>query len=140
MALGEPGDVVRDHGAAGFDAAVVAIDRLANVVERGRGIVQPQAHVLVQRRLIALQRQSVEMFTEYEPGAYVAYVSPTPLLIVVAAGDHLTVSDEAIAAYERALQPKKLEILPAHFDAYVAGFDLASGAARGWFAHYLLGG
>lgn len=85
--------------------------------------------------------QSVEMFTEYEPGAYIAYVSPTPLLIVVAAGDHLTVSDEAIAAYERALQPKKLEILPGgHFDAYVAGFDRASGAARDWFAHYLLGG
>lgn len=85
--------------------------------------------------------QSVEMFTEYEPGAYIAYVSPTPLLIVVAAGDHLTVSDEAIAAYERALQPKKLEILPGgHFDAYVAGFDRASGAARDWFAQHLLGG
>ena len=47
--------------------------------------------------------QSVELFTEYEPGAYVEYISPTPLLMVIAAGDHLTVADEAIAAYGRAL-------------------------------------
>src|SRR3954470_15869677 len=44
--------------------------------------------------------RSVEMFTEFEPGDYISRVSPTPLLIVVAAGDHLTVSDLAIAAYE----------------------------------------
>jgi uncharacterized protein len=85
--------------------------------------------------------QSVEMFTEYEPGAYIGFISPTPLLMVVAAGDHLTVADEAIAAYERALHPKKLEILPGgHFDAYVAGFERASGAARDWLAQHLLGG
>ena len=42
--------------------------------------------------------QSVEMFTEYEPGVYIEWVSPTPLMMVVAAGDHLTVSDEALAA------------------------------------------
>jgi uncharacterized protein len=83
--------------------------------------------------------QSVEMFTEYEPGAYIGFISPTPLLMVVAAGDHLTVADEAIAAYERALHPKKLEILPGgHFDAYVAGFDRAGGAARDWLARHLL--
>ena len=40
--------------------------------------------------------RSVEMFWEYEPGAYLPCVSPTPLLMVVAAGDHLTVSDLAI--------------------------------------------
>ena len=48
-----------DHGAAGLDAAVIAIDRLAGVVDRGRRIVQPQAHVLGQRWLVALQRQAV---------------------------------------------------------------------------------
>ena len=56
--------------------------------------------------------RSVEMFWEYEPGAYIQWVSPTPLLMVVAAGDHLTVSDLAIEAYERAREPKKLVILP----------------------------
>lgn len=85
--------------------------------------------------------RSVEMFMEYEPGSYIAYVSPTPLLMVVAAGDHLTVADEAIAAYERALEPKKLEILKGgHFDAYVNDFDRSSGVARDWFVAHLTGG
>jgi pimeloyl-ACP methyl ester carboxylesterase len=45
-------------------------------------------------------------------------------------GDHLTVADQALAAYERALEPKRLVTLPSgHFDAYVAGFEVASGAA-----------
>ncbi len=83
--------------------------------------------------------RSVEMFMEYEPGAYIEYVSPTPLLMVVAAGDHLTVADEAIAAYERALEPKKLMLLKGgHFDAYVKDFDEASGVARDWFVEHLL--
>jgi fermentation-respiration switch protein FrsA (DUF1100 family) len=82
--------------------------------------------------------QSVEMFTEYEPGAYIEWVSPTPLMMVVAAGDHLTVSDEGLAAYERALEPKKLALLPGgHFDAYVKGFEASSTAARDWFVQHL---
>ena len=83
--------------------------------------------------------RSVEMFWEYEPGAYLPYVSPTPLLMVVAAGDHLTVSDLAIDAFERAREPKRLEILAGgHFDAYVADFEGASGAARDWFVDHLM--
>ncbi len=85
--------------------------------------------------------RSVEMFWEYEPGAYVGYVSPTPLMIIAAKGDHLTVSDLAIEAFERAHEPKRLVILPGgHFDAYVAGFDGAAGAATEWFREHLLGG
>ncbi len=83
--------------------------------------------------------RSVEMFTEYEPGSYIEYVSPTPLMLVVAAGDHLTLADEALAAYERALEPKRLVLLKGgHFDAYVADFESASGAARNWFVEHLL--
>lgn len=84
--------------------------------------------------------RSVEMFWEYEPAAYLPWISPTPLLMVVAAGDHLTVSDLAIDAFERAREPKRLELLPAgHFDAYVPpAFEQASGAARDWFVQHLL--
>jgi len=83
--------------------------------------------------------QSVELFTEYEPGTYIEYISPTPFLMVVAAGDHLTVADEAIAAYNRALEPKKLTLLRGgHFDAYVKDFEAASSAARDWFVEHLL--
>ena len=78
------------------------------------------------------------MFTEYEPGSYISFVSPTPLLLVVALGDHLTVVDEPLAAYERALEPKKLVMLSGgHFDAYVKDFELASAPARDWFVTHL---
>jgi hypothetical protein len=84
--------------------------------------------------------RSVEMFTEYEPGAYISRISPTPLLMVVAVGDHLTVSDLAIAAYEKAREPKRLELLSGmHFEAYVKDFEHAGGAARDWFTEHLLG-
>ena len=39
----------------------------------------------------------------YEPGNWIARVSPTPLLLVVARDDKLTVTDLALAAYERAI-------------------------------------
>jgi fermentation-respiration switch protein FrsA (DUF1100 family) len=82
--------------------------------------------------------RSVEMFWEYEPGAWIEWISPTPLLLVVAQRDHLTVSDLAIAALERAREPKRLALLPgAHYDAYVAGFDAASRVARDWFGAHL---
>jgi fermentation-respiration switch protein FrsA (DUF1100 family) len=83
--------------------------------------------------------RSVEMFTEYEPGTYLPWISPTPLLMCVAENDVLTVADIAIGAYEQAREPKKLVILPGgHFDAYVGGFDLASGAAVDWFTEHLV--
>jgi len=83
--------------------------------------------------------RSVEMFLEYEPGTYLPWISPTPLLMCVAAEDVLTVSDLAIAGFERAREPKKLVILPGgHFDAYVDGFDVSSGAAVDWLHRHLV--
>jgi fermentation-respiration switch protein FrsA (DUF1100 family) len=84
--------------------------------------------------------RSVEMFTEYEPGTYLPWISPTPLLLVVAARDHLVPAELAIAAFENARQPKELVILPSgHFDAYTKGFGAASGHARDWFTRHLAG-
>ena len=82
--------------------------------------------------------RTVEMLGEYEPGSYIERVSPTPLLMLIAAGDHLTVADEAFAAYNRALEPKRLVILNGgHFDAYVKAFEHSSTAARDWFIEHL---
>jgi fermentation-respiration switch protein FrsA (DUF1100 family) len=82
--------------------------------------------------------RTVEMLMEYEPGVYVERISPTPLLMVVAAGDHLTPADLALEAYQRAREPKKLVLLPGgHFEAYTGDFDIASGAARDWFLEHL---
>ncbi|MGH2527967.1 MAG: alpha/beta hydrolase [Actinomycetota bacterium] len=82
--------------------------------------------------------RSVEMFTEYEPGSYISWISPTPLLMVVAAGDHLVQADLALEAFGRAREPKKLVLhAGGHFDAYTEDFETASGAARDWFLEHL---
>ena len=82
--------------------------------------------------------RSVEMFTEYEPASYIGFVSPTPLLMVVARGDVLTVSDLAFQAYEKALEPKRIVALSGgHFDAYTKDFEASSGPATAWFVEHL---
>jgi fermentation-respiration switch protein FrsA (DUF1100 family) len=83
--------------------------------------------------------RTVELLMDYEPGAYIERIAPTPLLMVVAAGDHLTPADLALEAYARALEPKRLELLPGqHFGACAGpGFEQASGAARDWFVQHL---
>ncbi|MBJ2154278.1 alpha/beta hydrolase [Variovorax sp. IB41] len=74
----------------------------------------------------------------YEPGAWIARVSPTPLLMVVALNDTVTVTDLALAAYERALEPKKLVSIPGgHFDPYLVNFPQSSAAALAWFQAHL---
>jgi len=74
----------------------------------------------------------------YEPGVWVGRVSPTPLLMVVALNDTITVTDLALAAYERALEPKRLQLVPGgHFDACLTSVPEASGAARAWFREHL---
>ncbi len=85
--------------------------------------------------------RTLDMLMEYEPEASIDRISPTPFLMVVAAGDVLTPTDLAVAAYERAREPKRLVLLPGgHFDAYTgADFELSSGAARDWFVEHLLG-
>lgn len=74
----------------------------------------------------------------YEPGAWVARIAPTPLLMVVAKEDSLTLTDLELAAYESAREPKRLELIPGgHFDPYLDHFEQASGAASDWFRKHL---
>jgi uncharacterized protein len=83
--------------------------------------------------------RSVEMFVEYEPGAYIQDISPTPLMMVVAARDHLTVADLALDSFERARHPKELVVLPGgHFEAYVPpAFEENAAAQLRWFRTHL---
>ena len=75
----------------------------------------------------------------YEPGNWITRVSPTPLLLVVASDDKLTVAELALAAYERALEPKRLALISGgHFDPYLNQFPLAEAAATEWFREHLL--
>jgi fermentation-respiration switch protein FrsA (DUF1100 family) len=74
----------------------------------------------------------------YEPGHWITRISPTPLLMVVGSHDTITPTDFALAAYERALEPKSLEIFSGdHYDAYVAAFEQTSAAATSWFSRHL---
>ncbi|MFE4824980.1 alpha/beta hydrolase [Streptomyces sp. NPDC056704] len=74
----------------------------------------------------------------YEPGAWISRVSPTPLLLVVAKHDPITVTDLMLSAYERALEPKHLQLVDGgHFAPYLSEFATASGAARDWFTRHL---
>jgi hypothetical protein len=74
----------------------------------------------------------------YEPGNWISRVSPTSLLLIVARNDRMTVTDLALAAYERALEPKRLVLIPGgHFDPYLVGFQEAEAAATAWFRAHL---
>jgi fermentation-respiration switch protein FrsA (DUF1100 family) len=74
----------------------------------------------------------------YEPGAWITRISPTPLLMIVALADHITLTDLGLRAYQRALEPKKLVTIEGgHFDAYLGQFATSSSAAISWFRQHL---
>ena len=75
----------------------------------------------------------------YEPGTWIARVSPTPLLMIVATHDTATPTDLALDAYQRAHEPKQLSLIPGgHFEPYLSQFPRASSDALAWFQHHLI--
>ena len=52
--------------------------------------------------------RSTRLARSNEPDIWAPSVSPTPILFVVAKADTITVTDLALEAYERALEPKRL--------------------------------
>ncbi|QYJ96626.1 alpha/beta hydrolase [Shewanella alkalitolerans] len=82
--------------------------------------------------------RSSEKASEYEPGLWIARVSPTPLLMIVAENDTVTPTDLALSAFTRALEPKRLSLLPGgHFDPYVKHSARSITEAITWFSKYL---
>jgi len=82
--------------------------------------------------------RSLEMYSEYEPGAYIERIAPTPLLMVLGDADVVCPTDLALAAFNRAGEPKRLELYPGgHFSAYTDQFDRAAKAATEWFTQHL---
>jgi fermentation-respiration switch protein FrsA (DUF1100 family) len=81
---------------------------------------------------------SREMFLEYEPGAFIHRISPTPLLMIVGDHDVRGLTDVQLAAFQQAAEPKRLVLLDAgHYDPYTTRFPEASTAARDWFREHL---
>lgn len=64
--------------------------------------------------------QSLMNTVLHEPQAYIHRISPTPMLMIVADNDVTTLTHLQLGAFEKALQPKTLEILKGvgHFGPY----------------------
>lgn len=86
----------------------------------------------------SLTLRSTRWARMYSPGVFIDRISPTPLLMLVAEGDHIAPTDLALRAHEQALEPKRLVMLKGgHFDPYLAELPSASGEAVDWFTKHL---
>jgi fermentation-respiration switch protein FrsA (DUF1100 family) len=118
-----------------------SLDPEVQAAYHSRGMAESDAHFSLppsveEPKHITLR--STRKAQMYEPGAWVTRVSPTPLLMVVGRTDTVTPTDLALAAYERALEPKRLRMFHGdHFDSYVAAFKPTSEAAAEWFCEHL---
>ena len=82
--------------------------------------------------------RSLELRLSYDALGVIDHVSPTPLLMIVAENDEIAPTRLALEAYERALHPKRLVLMPGdHFEPYLSGFERSSQAARDWFLQHL---
>ncbi len=126
------GEAPRMQAIVSDDPAVPAAYRAKDAIEF---YLQPVPTGVWENQVTVRSTRAARM---YEPDAWISRVSPTPLLLVVADHDTITVTDLALAAYERALEPKKLALLPGgHFDLYLSRFGESSAAARDWFRRHL---
>jgi len=82
--------------------------------------------------------RSLELYRSYEPGTFIAQISPTPLLVITMDNDTTTPTDEILEAYNRAREPKRLKILSGgHCDLYCCKRGEATQAALEFFKEVL---
>ena len=126
------GEPLRRQAIVSADPAVPASYRARDAIEF---YLQPLPEGAWENNVTVRSTRAARM---YEPGQWIARVSPTPLLMVVATRDTITLTDLELAAYERALQPKRLVTLDGgHFDPYLSNFAQSSAAALDWFKSHL---
>ena len=88
-----------------------------------------------------LTLRSFDLYWGIDNAPFAPWISPTPLLMIVALGDQLAPADLALEAYSRAKEPKKLVLLPGnHFSPYSDEFALTGNEARDWFTRHLIVG
>jgi fermentation-respiration switch protein FrsA (DUF1100 family) len=88
-----------------------------------------------------LTLRSMDLYRSVENSVFTPWISPTPLLMIVALADDLAWPDLALDAYSQAKEPKKLVMLPGnHFSPYEAEFSLTGNEARDWFTRHLVVG
>jgi fermentation-respiration switch protein FrsA (DUF1100 family) len=127
-----PGDPPLRQAIVSLDPTIPAAYRTQEAADF---YLQPAAQSVWENSVTLRSTRAARM---YEPGIWVGRVSPTPLLLVVALNDTITMTDLALEAYERALHPKRLEAIPGgHFDPYLSQFGRAGSAALDWFNEHL---
>lgn len=126
------GEAPRRQAIVSADAAVAASYRARDAIDF---YLQSLPEGVWENNVTVRSTRAARM---YEPGQWIARVSPTPLLMVVATRDAITLTDLELAAYERALQPKRLVTIEGgHFDPYLSQFQISSTAALEWFKQHL---
>jgi len=66
----------------------------------------------------------MEEFRSYNPWTEIHHIAPTPLLMTIATQDTLMPTDLALAAYDKALEPKELQLIKGpHFGGYGEHFE-----------------
>jgi len=126
------GEPPRRQAIVSADASVPASYRAKDAIEF---YLQPVPEGVWENSVTVRSTRAARM---YEPGTWISRVSPTPLLMIVALRDPMTGTDLALAAYERALEPKRLALIQGgHFDPYTARFEESSSAALNWFREHL---
>jgi uncharacterized protein len=82
--------------------------------------------------------RSLESFLEFEPAGWIPYITPKPLLMIIAEDDRCTFTEVQREVYEAAAGPKKLlTFCGGHFDAYTTFFEETAPPARDWFVEHL---
>lgn len=83
----------------------------------------------------------VSMVSEplWDPGVCTGQIAPTPLMMVVATEDHLADTAVAVAAFDRAGEPKELVTVAGHHFVPYEGewFEVAARSAARFFTRYL---
>jgi uncharacterized protein len=82
--------------------------------------------------------RSIERARAYNPGSYIERIAPKPLLMIVASGDEIGPTRLQQDAYQRALDPKQLLLVPGgHYAVYEDQFRTCATAAADWFQRHL---
>ena len=77
---------------------------------------------------------------QFHPEWVVDKISPRPLLLIAAGDDRLVPPEDCQSLYEKALEPKRLVIVPGygHYEMYVKpAFDVVMSETISWFDEYL---
>ena len=82
--------------------------------------------------------RSLEWWLEHDITQYMQRISPTPLLMILAAQDQISPTDLQLEAYNQANEPKKVVVIPGdHYGAYLENFDRFSSEAISWYKKHL---